>query len=94
MYSGYLLRFEPEDKPEKHEEYVYTIGEQFHVNAPPIIAEKMKLGVCFRAIFPEAIVPPPGFRPAAAGVERRTLLSVKIIVFMTEKEAIFARAPA
>jgi len=71
------------------EKYVYTIGEQFHVNAPPIIGEKVKLGVAFRTIFPETVVPPPGFRPAASGVERRTLPSVNIRVFMTEKEAIF-----
>ncbi|TFH14639.1 hypothetical protein E4H04_09855 [Candidatus Bathyarchaeota archaeon] len=69
------------------EKYVYTIGEQFHVNAPPIIGEKIKLGVAFRTIFPETVVPPPGFRPAASGVERRTLPSVKIRIFMNDKEA-------
>ena len=71
------------------EEYVCTIGEQFHINAPPIIGEKVKLGVVFRTILPEAVVPPPGFRPAAVGVERRTLPRVKMRVFMTEKEAFF-----
>jgi len=70
------------------EEYVYAMEEQFHVNAPPIVAEKIKLGVVFRTILPETIVPPPGFRPAA-GVERRLLPSVKINLFMTDKEAIF-----
>jgi predicted transcriptional regulator len=69
------------------EKYVYTIGEQFHVNAPPIIGEKIKLGVAFRTIFPETVVPPPGFRPAASGVERRTLPIVKIRIFMNDKEA-------
>jgi len=71
------------------EKYVYTIGEQFHVNAPPIIGEKIKLGVAFRTILPETVVPPPGFRPAASGVERRTLPSVKIRIFMNDKEAVF-----
>jgi predicted transcriptional regulator len=70
------------------EEYVYAMEEQFHPNAPPIVVEKMKLGVEFRTILPETIVPPPGFRPAA-GVERRLLPSVKINLFMTDKEAIF-----
>ena len=71
------------------EKYVYTIGEQYHVNAPPIIGEKIKLGVAFRTILPETVVPPPGFRPAASGVERRTLPSVKIRIFMSDKEAVF-----
>ena len=71
------------------EEYVYTIGEQFHVNAPPIIGEKMKLGVVFRTILPETVVPPPGFQPAASGVERRTLPKVKFRIFMNDKEAMF-----
>ena len=29
------------------EEYVYSMGDQFNANAPPIIGEKMKLGVVF-----------------------------------------------
>jgi len=70
------------------EEYVYAMEEQFHPNAPPIVAEKLKLGVELRTILPETIVPPPGFRPAA-GVERRLLPSVKINLFMTDKEAFF-----
>jgi len=70
------------------EEYVYAMEEQFHVNAPPIVAEKMKLGVDIRTILPKTIVPPPGFRPAA-GVERRLLPSVKINLFVTDKEAVF-----
>ena len=70
------------------EEYVYAMEEHFHPNAPPIVVEKIKLGVEFRTILPETIVPPPGFRPAA-GVERRLLPSVKNNLFMTDKEAIF-----
>jgi len=70
------------------DEYVLAMEEQFHPNAPPIVTEKIKLGVEFRTILPETIVPPPGFRPAA-GVERRLLPSVKINLFMTEKEALF-----
>jgi predicted transcriptional regulator len=70
------------------EEFVYAMEEQFHVNAPPIVAEQIKNGVRFRTILPETIVPPPGFRPAA-GVDRRLLPRVKINVFMTDREAIF-----
>jgi len=70
------------------EEYVYAMEEQFHVNAPPIVVEKINQGVAFRTILPETIVPPPGFRPAP-GVERRLLPQVKINLFLTEKEAIF-----
>lgn len=68
--------------------YVYAMEEQFHVNAPPIVTEQIKHGVKFRTILPETIIPPPGFKPAA-GVDRRLLPSVKINLFMTDKEAIF-----
>jgi len=68
------------------EEYVYGMGGQFRVDAASIVDEKVKLGVKFRSIIPETIVPLPGYRQAA-GVERRTLPSVKIRVIMTEKEA-------
>jgi len=70
------------------DEYVLAMEEQFHPNAPPIVTEKLRLGVEFRTILPETIVPPPGFRPAA-GVERRLLPSVRINLFMTDKEALF-----
>lgn len=70
------------------EEYVYALEEQFHVNAPPIVVEKIRQGVTFRTILPETIIPPPGFKPAP-GVERRLLPQVKINLFMTEKQAIF-----
>jgi predicted transcriptional regulator len=45
------------------EEYVYAMEEQFHVNAPPIITEKMKLGVVFRTILPETLFRLPAFDP-------------------------------
>jgi hypothetical protein len=70
------------------EEYVYSMGQQFNVNASPIVAEKLKLGVEFRSIFPETIVPPPGFRPTA-GVDRRLLPKVPINITITDKEAMF-----
>jgi predicted transcriptional regulator len=68
--------------------YVYSMGDQFNVHSPPIIADKLKLGVKFRSIFPETVVPPPGFRPAA-GVERRLLPKVQVGIMMTEKKAMF-----
>jgi predicted transcriptional regulator len=70
------------------EVYVYSIAEQFNVNALPIVDEKVKLGVEFRSIFPETVVPPPGFRPAA-GVDRRLLPKVQVGITMTDKKAIF-----
>ena len=70
------------------EEYAYSMGKQFNVNATPIIVEKVKLGVEFRSIFPETVVPPPGFRPAA-GVIRRLLPKVQMGLTVTDKKAMF-----
>jgi predicted transcriptional regulator len=58
------------------------------VDAASIVEERLKVGVKFRSIFPETIVPLPGYRQTA-GVERRMLPSVKIRLLMTEKEAFF-----
>jgi predicted transcriptional regulator len=71
------------------EEYIYSMADQFNVNALPIVVEKLKLGVEFRSIFPETVVPPPGFRPAA-GVDRRLLPKVQVSVVITDKKASFA----
>lgn len=70
------------------EEYVYSMGDQINAHSPPIVAEKLKLGVEFRSIFPETIVPPPGFRPAA-GVDRRLLPKVQVGMVITDKKAMF-----
>jgi predicted transcriptional regulator len=70
------------------EEYAYSMGEQFNVNASPIVVEKVKLGVEFRTILPETVVPPPGFRPAA-GVDRRLLPKVQTNITVTDKKAMF-----
>jgi len=70
------------------EEYAYSMLQQFNVNALPTVIEKLKLGVKFRSILPETIVPPPGFRPAA-GVDRRLLPKVPIQITITEKKAMF-----
>jgi hypothetical protein len=70
------------------EEYVYSMWIQFNVNAAPIIVEKVKFGVEFRSIYPETVVPPPGFRPAA-GVDRRLLPKVQVCVTVTDKKAMF-----
>ena len=68
------------------EEYVYSTGDQFNVNAQPIIAEKLNLGVEIRTILPETIVPPPGFRPAS-GPNRRLLPKVQVAITVTDKKA-------
>jgi predicted transcriptional regulator len=68
------------------EEYVYSMGDQFNVNAQPIIAEKLNLGVEIRTILPETIVPPPGFRPAS-GPNRRLLPKVQVAITVTDKKA-------
>jgi len=70
------------------DEYVYSMWVQFNVSSPPIIAEKLKVGVEFRSIFPETVVPPPSFRPAA-GVDRRLLPKVQVGITMTDKKAMF-----
>ena len=70
------------------EEYVYSMWEQFNVNAASIVDEKLKLGVEIRSIFPEDVAPPPGFRPAA-GVDRRLLPKVQVGITMTDKKAMF-----
>ena len=70
------------------EEYAYSMGDQFNVNAHPIIPEKLKQGVQFRTILPENIVPPPGFRPAA-GVDRRLIPNVQVNITVTDKKAMF-----
>ena len=70
------------------EEYIYSMGDQFNVHSPPIIAEMLKAGVEIRSIFPETIVPPPGFRPAS-GVDRRLLPKVQVGITMTDKKAMF-----
>ena len=70
------------------EEYVYSMWEQFNVNAASIVDEKVKLGVEIRSIFPETVAPPPGFRPAA-GVDRRLLPKVQVGITMTDKKAMF-----
>lgn len=77
-----------EEMMKQAEEYFYSMGEQFNVHVQPIVTEKLKLGVEFRSIIPETIVPPPGFRPPA-GPERRTLPKVQIDVILTDKKAQF-----
>ena len=83
--TNYVLEGEMAKQAEK---YVYSMGNQFNANSPPIIAETLKLGVEVRSIFPETVVPPPGFRPAA-GVDRRLLPKVQVGFTMTDKKAMF-----
>lgn len=83
--TNYVLEGEMAKQAEK---YVYSMGDQINAHSPPIIAEKLKLGVEFRSIFPETIVPPPGFRPAA-GVDRRLLPKVQVGIMLTDKKAMF-----
>jgi predicted transcriptional regulator len=83
--TNYVLE---EEMGKQAEKYVYSMGTQFNANSPPIVAEKLKLGVKFRSIFPDTVVPPPGFRPAA-GVDRRLLPKVRVGFTMTDKKAMF-----
>jgi len=70
------------------EDSVYSMGDQINAHSPPIVAEKLRLGVEFHTIFPETIVPPPGFQPAA-GVDRRLLKKVQVGMVVTDKKAMF-----
>jgi predicted transcriptional regulator len=83
--TNYVLEVE---MVKQAEEYAYSMGDQFNAHAPPIIAEKLKVGVKIRSILPATIVPPPGFRPAA-GVDRRLLPKVQVGIMMTDKKAMF-----
>ncbi len=83
--TNYILEGE---MAKQAEEYVYSTGDQFNVNAQPIVAEKVKFGVEFRTILPETIVPPPGFRPSS-GPDRRLLPKVQVGVTVTDKKAFF-----
>ena len=70
------------------ESYIWTMSDQFHYGARPIVAERKMLGVDFRTILPENVVPPPGFKPAE-GVARRLLPKVDFHLIVTDKEAAF-----
>lgn len=70
------------------ESYIWTMSDQFHYGARPIVAERRRLGVDFRTILPENVVPPPGFKPAE-GVARRLLPKVDFHLIVTDKEAAF-----
>ena len=83
--TNYFLEGEMAMQAEK---YVYGMEDQINAHSPPVVAEKLKQGVEFRSIFPETIVPPPGFRPAA-GVDRRFLPKVQVCVTVTDKKAMF-----
>jgi predicted transcriptional regulator len=69
-------------------EYMWIMSDQILTSTVPIIAERMKRGVEFRFIFPETIVPPPGFKPEPVA-KRRRLPKVEETILMTEKEAMF-----
>jgi len=69
------------------EEFCWTAANQFHLSAPPVIAEALKRGVELRTILPENVIPPPGFRPAE-GVQRRTLPGFNFVLIVSDKEAV------
>jgi predicted transcriptional regulator len=74
------------DMLKEAEEYFYATGDQFNVHAKSIIADKLNQGLEIRTIFPEAIIPPPGFRPAP-GPNRRLLPKVHVAITVTDKKA-------
>jgi len=70
------------------EEFCWTAANQFHLSAPPLVAEGLKRGLDLRTILPENVIPPPGFKPAE-GVQRRTIPGFNLIVIVSDKEAVF-----
>jgi predicted transcriptional regulator len=68
-------------------EFCWTAANQFHLSAPPLIAEVLMRGVELRTILPTDLTPPPGFTPAE-GVQRRTLPGFNMVVIVSEKEAV------
>lgn len=73
------------------QEYIWIMSDQILTSATPIVGDKVKSGVEYRIIFPEDLVPPPGFKPlpSAAGIQRRALPKVEVVIVMTEKVAVF-----
>jgi predicted transcriptional regulator len=69
------------------EEFCWTAATQFHLSAPPFIAEALERGVDLRTILPTDLTPPPDFTPAK-GVQRRALSSFNLVVIVSEKEAV------
>jgi predicted transcriptional regulator len=70
------------------EVFCWAIADQVHWGAPSIVRERTQKGVAFRSILPKEINPPIGYKPPA-GVERRVLPAVDVIVIVTDKEAVF-----
>jgi len=70
------------------EEFTWTAANQFHLSAPPLVAEGLKRGIDFRTILPENVIPPPGFTPAE-GVQRRALPGFNLVLIVSDKEAVF-----
>jgi len=68
------------------EEYSWSLSDQVIASSSPLIEEKIREGVKIRAILPERLESPPGYKPPH-GVERRTLPRIDIRVMLTEKEA-------
>ncbi len=89
LQEDFVLNYVVEGEMAKQADvYAYSTGDQFNVNAQPIVAERLKLGVEFRTILPETLIPPPGFQPAA-GVDRRLLPKVQVGITVTDKKALF-----
>lgn len=82
---NYLLQGE---MAKQADEYAYSTGIQLNVNAQPIVAEKVKLGVVFHTILPENIVLPPSFKPLPEA-KRRLLPKVQVAITVTDKKAFF-----
>ena len=70
------------------EEFCWAVTDQFHCCSPVIVNERAKIGIDFRSVLPESIVPPVGFKPAE-GVKRRLYPNLKVVAIASEKEAVF-----
>jgi len=72
------------------QDYIWIMGNQVLMSTLPLLEAAVKRGAAFRLILPEALTPPPGFKPLPTTprlVERRTLPHVDVFMTISEKEA-------
>jgi len=85
-----------ENMIQEAQEYVWILSDQILMSTLPFLERAVKLGVEFRVILPEGLIPPPGFKPIPAitkVIKMRTLERVDVGITMSEKEAAVAFPP-
>ena len=70
------------------EEFSWSLSDQVIASSSTIVEDRIKAGLKIRAILPEKLVAPTGYKPPQA-VERRTLPKIDLRVMVTEREAMF-----